>query len=768
MKKYLILLLFFSVSLIGQSQNPVDSLKQAAEKSTVDSVKSQIYNEIANVLKGRDNKQAMFYAEKSLLYGEKSNFLKGIADVYKTIGIIYYFKGELDSAFTSFDKSLKTFEKLDDKKGVAASYVNIGILKRNVGKIKEAGDNYQKALEIYQKIDDEEGIAKTYLNLGNLFKQQGNMKTALDYYFKSLKFYENIGDKHSAAQLYQNIGIVYGELDNSEKAVKNFNTALKIFNEIKDIKGIAEVNNNLGNNYLDNKEYELAVSYFEKSLKLFQEIGYTPMIANLYYNLGDSNNKLKNYSAAKDYFDKSFEIYQNIGYAAGMAMCYNGFGEYYYNIGKFNKSAQYLEKAKELSMGADLRTLSDAVEWLSKAYAKTGDYKDAYENHVLFKQFNDSIFNENNDKAITALSMQYEFDKKEKIREIEEKKKAALQAEKDKQDKLVKIALSSGILLMLLIAVILIRNYRRKVKANNLLKAQKEEIEHQKIELEQRNEEIRAQRDEIEDKNVLITEQRDIALKQKQEITDSIQYAQRIQEAVLPDKQMFVNDISDYFILFKPKDIVSGDFYWMTKADGKLIVVAADCTGHGVPGAFMSMLGVTFLNEIVNKDRVLQANKILDKLRNKVIDSLHQKDRETKDGMDIALAVIDPSKNEMQYAGAYNSMYLIESENENKEIKKIAADRMPIGIHLKMDKEFTNHVIRYKKGDVIFMFSDGYMDQFGGEKGRKLKSKRFQELLLTVHEKPMAEQKNILDNFLSKWKGDLEQLDDILVIGLKL
>ncbi len=767
MKKLTFFVLLLYTTFIS-AQNPIDSLKQVVEKTQIDTVKVQIYNDIANALKGRDNKQAMFYAEKSLLLGKKSEYLKGVANVYKTIGIIYFFKGELDSAFTSFDRSLKTFEKLGDKKGVAASYVNIGILKKNIGEIKEAGESYQKALEIYQEIGDNEGVAKTYLNLGNLFKLQGDMKTALDYYFKSLKFYEDIGNNHSVAQLYQNIGIVYGELDDSEKSLENFENALKIFKELNDIKGIAEVNNNIGNNYLDNKEYELAIMYFEKSLKLFKEINYPPMIANLYYNLGDANNKLKNYLKAKEYFDQSFEIYQSMGYAAGMALCYNGFGEYYFNIGDYKKSAKNLEKAKELSLGVDLRTLSDAVEWLSKAYAETGDYKKAYENHVLFKQFNDSIFNENNDKAITALSMQYEFDKKERIRELEEKKKAELQAEKDKQDKIVKLALSGGILLMLIIAVILIRNYRRKVKANKLLKEQKEEIEHQKIELEQRNEEIRAQRDEIESKNVLITEQRDIALKQKQEITDSIQYAQRIQEAVLPDKTMFVHDISDYFILFKPKDIVSGDFYWMTKVENKLIVVAADCTGHGVPGAFMSMLGVTFLNEIVNKDRVLQANEILNKLRNKVIDSLHQKDRETKDGMDIALTVIDPQKNELQYAGAYNSMYMISKRNTEKEIIKISADRMPIGIHIKMDKEFTNHIIQYNKGDVIYMFSDGYMDQFGGDNGRKLKSKRFQELLLAVHEKPMAEQKEMLDQFLAKWKGEREQLDDILIIGIKL
>ncbi len=767
MKKIILfptLFLFF----IGFAQTPVDSLLKVAESSNIDTVKIKIYSEISDILKGRDNKKAMYYAKKSLLLGQKNNYLKGVAGVYKTIGIINFFQGELDSAFLYFDKSLKTYEELNDKKGVAASYVNIGILKKNIGQIKEAGESYQKALEVYREINDNEGIAKTYLNLGNLFKLQGDMKNALDYYFNSLKFYEDIGDEHMTAQLYQNIGIVYSELKENKKALENFENALKIFNKIKDIKGIAEVNNNIGNNYLDNKEYELAVMYFEKSLKAFEEIGYTPMIANLYYNLGDANNKMKNYDKAKYFFDKSYNIYSDLNYAQGKAMCYNGFGEYYYNIGNYKKAAEYLEEAKKLSLGTDLRTSSDAVEWLSKTYAKTGNYKGAYENHVLFKKFNDSIFNENTDKAITAKSMQYEFEKKEKIREIEEKKRKALQAEKDKRDMLVKIALSAGILFMILIAVILIRGYRRKVRANNLLKAQKEEIENQKIELEQRNEEIQAQRDEIEEKNILITQQRDIALKQKQEITDSIQYAQRIQEAVLPDRKMFVNDISDYFILFKPKDIVSGDFYWMTKVESKLVVVAADCTGHGVPGAFMSMLGVTFLNEIVNKDRVLQANEILNRLRNKVIDSLHQKDRETKDGMDVALAVIDPEKQELQFAGAYNPMYMISSEEDSAIIKKIPADRMPIGIHLKMDKEFTNHIINYKRGDIIYMFSDGYMDQFGGENGRKLKSKRFQELLLTVHEKPMIQQKTVLEDFLDKWKGDREQLDDIIIIGIKL
>ena len=774
MKNTLIPLILFTLFIfpfrIDAQQNPVDSLKSVLEKTQIDTVKVNTLNELANLLRGRDNEQALKYAQEALSLGNDIDYKKGIADVNKTLGIIHFMFGEIDKAYEATNESRITYESIDDKKGVAACYVNTGIFKRNIGQSKASAENYQKALEIYEEIGDKDGVAKTNLNLGNIFRQQGNFKSALDFYLKSLKFYEEIDDKYNSAQLYQNLGIVYDEQKDSEKAIENFNKALDIFSSIEYMKGIAEVNNNLGNFYADKKEFDLSGNYYLKSLKLFEEMGYTPMIARLYYNLGDVNNKKKEYNSAKEYFDKSIEIYERMQHAPGLALCYNGLGEYYYHQSNFNKAIEYLTKAKNISSETDINISIEAVEWLSLNYAEIGDYKNAYDNHIIFKTLNDSIFNENNEKAITSLSMQYEFDKQEEIRKaaelIEKEKNEAIQEEKDKKNFIVKLGLTLLVLFMLLIAVISIINYRRKVKANTLLRAQKEEIESQKVELEQSNEEILAQRDEIEEKNILITDQRDLALKQKDEITDSIQYAQRIQKAVLPDKKIFSDFIEDYFIYFKPKDIVSGDFYWMAKADDKLIVVAADCTGHGVPGAFMSMLGVSFLNEIVNKDGVSEAGKILDALRTGIINSLHQADGESKDGMDVAISIIDTKKQEIQYAGAYNPLYIIPA-NENK-ITKISADRMPIGIYLKMDNDFTNHVIKYNKGDSIYMFSDGYMDQFGGEDGRKLKSRKFQELLLTIQEKTMTEQYDILDQFLNKWKGNLEQLDDIIIIGMKL
>ena len=223
----------------------------------------------------------------------------------------------------------------------------------------------------------------------------------------------------------------------------------------------------------------------------------------------------------------------------------------------------------------------------------------------------------------------------------------------------------------------------------------------------------------------------------------------------------------EHFILWRPRDIVSGDFYWMTSRGDETVVLAADCTGHGVPGAFMSMLGVAFLNEIINRNNVLKANEILDQMREYVIKSLHQtgKEGESKDGMDMALCIINHTSNKLQFAGAYNSAYLI----RNKELTEIKADRMPIGYSLKNDQPFTLNNIDLQQGDQFYIYSDGFSDQFGGDDARKFMSKKFKELLLQSCHLPMEEQKQNLLKAHLQWRGTkYEQIDDILVIGIKI
>jgi serine phosphatase RsbU (regulator of sigma subunit)/ligand-binding sensor domain-containing protein len=331
--------------------------------------------------------------------------------------------------------------------------------------------------------------------------------------------------------------------------------------------------------------------------------------------------------------------------------------------------------------------------------------------------------------------------------------------------------------------VILLGVFIWAVVKYNTRRLQLEKIHLEKL-VQERTAEVVKQKEEIE-------AQRDEIIAQKKDITDSIRYASRIQQAVLPSEKMMNDELPDHFILFKPRDIVSGDFYWMTQRDEKIFLVVADCTGHGVPGAFMSMLGMSFLNEIVNKSSIEQANLILNELREHVIAQLKQTGREegeTKDGMDLSLMIIDKKNKKIQFAGANNPLYLIRPltveemanpvaeddlprgnlRNEKYELVQINADKMPIGISAHLGKSFTNTEIDLHSGIALYISSDGYEDQFGGPNGKKFLSKSLKRLLLKIQGKPMAEQKKVLDNTIEEWRGDLDQVDDILMMGVML
>lgn len=291
-----------------------------------------------------------------------------------------------------------------------------------------------------------------------------------------------------------------------------------------------------------------------------------------------------------------------------------------------------------------------------------------------------------------------------------------------------------------------------------VLEVQRDELTRTNAEISQQKEEIEAQRDEIET-------QRDHIFKQNKEITQSIQYAKRIQTAVMPSEEHLNAILPEHFILFKPRDIVSGDFYWVSKKNNKIIIAAADCTGHGVPGAFMSMLGISFLNEIVNGDGETKPSSILNRLRSLIKRTLSQtgKEGESKDGMDIALSVIDLESRKLEFAGAYNPLYLI----RNGSLVEVKADKMPVGIHLHEKDSFTNNEMNFESGDCIYLFSDGYVSQFGGDSGRTYKSVPFKKLLAFISEKPMVKQCEILKLEFDDWRGHNLQVDDILVIGVR-
>ncbi len=339
------------------------------------------------------------------------------------------------------------------------------------------------------------------------------------------------------------------------------------------------------------------------------------------------------------------------------------------------------------------------------------------------------------------------------------------------------------IILAISLIFFIYRGYRIKKESNKKLQEKNDAIELQNAEIMQQSEEIHTQRDQLE-------EQRDILAEQRQEILDSIQYAKRIQEAVLTPEEVLDKILPEHFIIYHPRNIVSGDYYWGTERGDEMIIVAADCTGHGVPGAFMSMLGVSFLNEIVNRMPDSKADDILNELRALVIKSLHQTGNvmEQKDGMDLQLCIINKKKGTVQFAGANNPLYILREKNSERqfpegplyrkeeikhengrefELFQVKADKMPIGIYIYL-KPFTLHELKIYPGDQLVMFSDGYVDQFGGKNGRKYMTRRFKENLLSIADKNMSEQKAFLEKTLSEWMQGWEQVDDILVMGLKI
>ncbi len=277
----------------------------------------------------------------------------------------------------------------------------------------------------------------------------------------------------------------------------------------------------------------------------------------------------------------------------------------------------------------------------------------------------------------------------------------------------------------------------------------------------QRTAEVVRQKAEIE----LQSQKIEIFYKQ---VTDSIRYAKRIQEAILPPDSFVKKLLPDSFVLYKPKDIVSGDFYWFEQLNGKALFAAVDCTGHGVPGAFMSIVGYNLLKQIMSKHQNTQPAFILDELSKGVSETLHQRDFEestSKDGMDITLCSYDAKNHELEFAGAFNPLFVVREE----EIFEIKGNKFPVGIFLEKEtKKFTNHKLKVKKGDVFYIFSDGYADQFGGAKGKKFMQSQFRNLLFDIHKKPMPEQRRILDQTIEHWRGNEDQVDDILVIGMRV
>ncbi len=575
------------------------------------------------------------------------------------------------------------------------------------GNADQALETGRKALDIAKEHDHYQTIAAAANNLGLIYQDMGKYESSIEFFQEAIDVSKEMGE--SPHSTINNMANSHYYLKNYEESIHLHEVALEIRREDNNISGIADCLNDIGLVYLELNQPDTAIDYIKQCIRIKDSINdvegiafSTLDLASVYLRLNENDSVIR---------------YANLG----------------------------LEAALELE---SIKYQATAYEMLALSEYRLGNYKKAYEHHVSFKGSKDSILNEESLKNISQLEARYENQKRlaeitqlEKEKEVEKRKNEQKEAKIEK-DRLIKVALFGGLGLLLILAFVLLKGLRRKKKDNELISQQNELLEDQK-------EEIKVQHQQL-------------ALHHK-EVTDSITYAQRIQNAILPPLNYTEQILPNSFVFYLPKDIVAGDFYWFEPKGDKVYFAAADCTGHGVPGAMVSVVCHNTLNRAVREFNCVHPSAILDKSRELVMETFEKSTDEVKDGMDIAICAYSPSSKKLEFAGANNGLFLVRGE-ETIEVKP---DKQPIG---KYDRPtpFTNHEIQLQAGDFIYVFSDGFPDQFGGPKGKKLKYKAFKQMLVEFSKSPASKQCDLLLKAFKNWKGNLEQLDDVCVVGFQV
>lgn len=710
------LLLYSWISSAQTLYELIDSLEYQLTKLPDNEEKVTVYSDLCWYNNSVDAQKAIQYGEKALELSKELGYEVGEAQALNDIGIIYQYQSEFDKAI----------------------------------------DYYKQSLSIRKKFNDSAQLGGSYLKIGIAFQSMGDYDSAIIYQLRALDYYYPINDLKGISYAENNIGILYHNQKLYDKAIEFHKKSLKTKEEINDISGIGGSYINIGNVYFEEKEMDSAYAYFKKGVKILKTVHDPVMLSNAYHNIGSCFIYDEQEDSALYYLEIAKDIREEIGDKKGLASTLLALGDLYLKNEDYAKAKEYLAACEPYVYQAQSKNeLARFYGNLSKVYAYENEYLKAYEALLNYSAYHDSTMSESNATLLADMETKYQAEKKQQEIELLEKDKLA----KDKAIRQNNIIITIGIFALIiafLFILFIINANRKKRKVNQLLQSQ--------------NEEITKQKHVIEESHL--------------EISDSIKYAQRLQQAILPPVDDLNTHLGDGFVLFLPKHIVSGDFYWMQPVSDGVCFAAADCTGHGVPGAMVSVVCSNALNRSVKEFGLTTTSDIINKTRELVIETFARSGKSVKDGMDIALCKIYKEGESVQlyYTGANNPLWIIkdssrlsEEEKEHrgtiiegeKALVEIKADKQPVGLS-DHSSAFTEHMIPLSKGDTIYIFSDGYADQFGGPKSKKLMYKPFKKLLLEHVSSSMDDQKEILKSFINEWRGDNEQVDDICIIGVRV
>lgn len=655
--------------------------------------------------------------------------------------------GNFDSAIYYANTAYKLAESMDSLQKMGKALNNLGTAYTRKGLVKEAMDNHLRAIDIQERINDQKGLQSSYNGMGVLFLNNDNADKALRFLYKGLEISEKFNDSVMISTQLYNIGLISYESKEYNNALKIFDRAIRFAKCPQARRTYAYIIGTKGSIFSEKGEYQRALGYFQRSLEIMQSIDESIGISSNYQSMGLVYQRMGNYTKALQMQMEALKVRERSAYTAGILNSYNHLAIVLMSMDRFAEAREYASKCNEIANKLNQGKLRIvALQNLFYIESQEGNCKKALEYYHQMSQLKDSLNLEENTKKRIQTELNYEFDKKLHIKQLEQEQKDLLSAERMRREKQFSYSLIVVILLTVSLAVVAFLNSRRKRRDNIRLVSQQQEIITQKEALELQHTKV---------------------LNQQKEINNSICYAQRIQDALYPIESPNVF-FPGAFTFVQPKDTIGGDFYWVIEIGHYKVAAVVDCTGHGVPGGFMSILGITFMNDIIIRNNVLDAAQVLQEMRNRVIEALHQSEHTlySNDGMDMSLCILDTTTNTVDFASANGKTLLYRKENQDKPFTPIVVDRMPICYYIH-HAPFSSIKIKVEPGDMLIMYTDGFTDQYGGEENqRKLGQPLLIKMLTQVIQGKPSEQEALLKQLFNSYKGKNIQYDDVLLLAI--
>lgn len=714
----IIVIMLFGVFVLSpttwaQNEAKTDSLHNSFMKAEEDTTKIDILIDLG-LSYGQTTEKNLEFQLKALELAKKINDIKRIGGIEWNISSHYYYTGRYEMAILHTQKAADIYLKGGDTVRHINSVNNLGILFRRLGNLGKSLEQYQTVLAYYLKTKDSLDLAKTYNNIGNLYSDYGDHQKSLHYQLEGMKIRRALEDRVGLSSCYNNIALLYARKNILDSAIYYYQLALAIPEIEESPSLIGSINNNLGVAHKDNKNLDAAEHHLLIGLAFRDSVGDYHGSCQSRNNLSDVYRMKKNYVLAEQYAREALKLSKQYNYTEEL-------WRNYLNLARIHKEQE--------------------------------NYKEAYEFIELYSQVKDSLRNSEEIRKMAQVEVSHSYNQKllqdslrhEQEQELflkeQELEKITLKEGQRRQQVIIWFSLAAGLILLVFV-VFLVKNNREKSKVNTVISLKNTEIERQKETL----------------------------LLKNREVLDSINYAKRIQGAILPTEEFMHRILPEHFLIFKPKDIISGDFYWLDEKENAIFLAVADCTGHGVPGAIVSVICANALSKSI-EEGLDQTGKILDRTREIVVDQLSKNNSTVQDGMDISFLSITKNPTgensdtiSLEWSGANNALWILRSGDNT--IEEIQANKQPIGKYAN-NTPFSSHGLTLKKGDCIYLFTDGYADQFGGEKGKKFKRANFKSLLTETNHKSMMDQKADVVDAFENWKGNIEQIDDVCVIGIR-